>query len=259
MHVSKNLQALGQKLCQMQEEKPSNENHLYKRKSQLILWASISRDSVILAEAGEDELGGQVIQTAKGLLAQKDTAGYEFYNCRNFRCRGIKLHVFDKDPLTDNILVWKFAAVYHKELIDQNQVESFLHNLVMITQGHRDNDDDWRCSKVLAAQVTFAPTLLQCMEDVDYLQRLATLHKDIDGVKEIMAKNIEMALSRGEKLEEIEEKASTLQGMANQFKKNTLKLKRFHQWQNAKYGIAVGTAVAAVVAVVTIPPLIVLL
>jgi Synaptobrevin len=224
-----------------------------------ILWSSISRGSVILAEAGEDELGGQVIQTAKGLMSKKDTAGYEFYNCRTYRCRGIRLHVFEKDTLTGSMLVWKFAAVYHKELVDLEQVESFLQKLVMITQIPRENDYNWRHGEALAAQATFAPTLLEHMKEVAYLGRLAKVHKEIDGVKEIMAKNIEAALDCGDKLEDIEESASRLEEMGKQFKKKTLKLKRFHQWQKAKYGVVVGTAVTGIVLIVTIPPLIVLL
>jgi Synaptobrevin len=243
----------------MSTEIPRNNNRKCQREKNCILWASISRGSVILVEAGEDALGGQVLQTAKGLMAKKDTAGYEFYNCRTFRCRGIKLHVLEKDPLTESILVWKFATVYHKELVDLDQVQSFLQKLVMITQIPREHDYNWRYGDVLAAQATFAPTLLQRMEEVTYLGRLAMVHKDIDGVKEIMAKNIEAALSRGDTLEEMEESASRLSEMGKQFKKKTLKLKRFHQWQNAKYGVVVGTAVTGVVALVTIPPLIALL
>lgn len=228
-----------------------------------ILWAGVCRDDVILAEAGEDTLDGQVTSTAQALLKKKDTPGYEFYQCRKYRCRGIKFHVFETDPLalnTGKMIVWKFAAVYHKELVDVDQVKSFLEKLVMITQVPREDDYHiWRHGTTLAAQATFAPILLQRMQEVTYMGRLAMVNRDIDGVKEIMARNIEAALAQGERLEDMQESATRLEAFGQQFRKNAKKMKRFQQWQNAKYGLAVGTAVTGVVAIVTIPPIIALL
>jgi Synaptobrevin len=228
-------------------------------KNDCILWSAVCRDGIILAEAGEDNLDGQVTNTAQGLLKKKDTPGYEFFQSRKYRCRGIKFHVFETDPLTGIMLVWKFAAVYHKELVELDQVKSFLEKIVMITMVPRETDYNWRYGDVLAAQSSFAPTLLQRMQEVTYMGRLAMVNKNIDGVKEIMASNIEAALSRGEKLEDMQVSATRLEEMSLQFKKNTRKLKRFQQWQNAKYGLAVGTLVTGVVACVTIPPLVALL
>ena len=221
-----------------------------------ILWSAICRDDIILAEAGEDNFDGQVTSTAQALLKKKDTPGYEFYHSRKYRCRGIKFHVYESDPLTGNLMVWKFAAVYHKELVQLDQVKSFLEKLVMITMEPRENDYNWRHGDLLAAQTTFAPTLLQRMQEVTYMGRLAMVNKNLDGVKDIMASNIEAALSRGEKLEDMQVAATRLESMSLQFKKNTRKLKRFQQWQNAKYGLVVGTAVTAVVVCITVPPLV---
>jgi Synaptobrevin len=61
------------------------------------------------------------------------------------------------------------------------------------------------------------------MQEVDYLKQLARAHKDINSVQEVMAKNIDAALSCREKQEEIKEKDSHLQGIANQFNKEILK------------------------------------
>ena len=55
-----------------------------------------------------------------------------------------------------------------------------------------------------------------------------------------MASNIEAALNRGEKLEDMQESATRLEEMGRQFRKNAKKIKRFQRWQNAKYGLAVG-------------------
>lgn len=227
-----------------------------------ILWAAVCRGNTILAEAGHggnDAMKDQVTLAAQGLLAKKDTPGYEFYNSRKARCRGIKFHVYETDSLTDEIIVWKFAAVYHKELVEKDQVKSFLEKLVMITEVQRQEDYGWRYGDVLAAQESFAPTMLQRMQEVTYMGRLAMVNQDINGVKEIMASNIEAALNRGEKLEDMQESATRLEEMGRQFRKNAKKIKRFQQWQNAKYGLAVGTAVTGLVALVAVPPIIALL
>jgi predicted RNase H-related nuclease YkuK (DUF458 family) len=74
-----------------------------------------------------------------------------------------------------------------------------------------------------------------------------------------MASNIEAALNRGEKLEDMQELATRLEEMGRQFRTNAKKIKRFQQWQNSKYGLAVGTDVTGLVALVAVPPVIALL
>merc|ERR1719502_2168038 len=71
-----------------------------------------------------------------------------------------------------------------------------------------------------------------------------------------MKDNIELLLDNQQKLEELDDKASALAKMSNQFHKGARKARQFQMWQQAKFGMAAGTAVTAGVAVVTIPPLV---
>mmetsp|Transcript_17882 Transcript_17882/g.41380 ORF Transcript_17882/g.41380 Transcript_17882/m.41380 type:complete len:220 (-) Transcript_17882:352-1011(-) len=215
-----------------------------------IHWSCICRDSTILVEAGEDKGGGSVTRLAQELIRKPPTPGWEFAGRR--RMKGVKLHVYDQSL----DVVWHFCCVYDTK---QDQAQSFLEKLVGLTEFYRDDDDAWRYGDTLAAQATFAPILLQRMQEVSYMGRMAMVHENVDGVKEVMADNIEAMLERGEKLEEMEERANRLQAMSHQFRKRTKAIKRFQQWQNAKYGMLVGTAVTAGVAVIVVPPLVALL
>jgi len=44
--------------------------------------------------------------------------------------------------------------------------------------------------------------------------------------------------------------------MASQFQKRSMQARKFQMWQQAKFGMATGTAVTVGVAVVTVPPLV---
>lgn len=224
-----------------------------------IQWSCVCRDAKILAEAGTDDLGGEVTTMAQGLLNKKDTPGWEFYNPRKSTLKSMKFHVYQKDGLTSKPIIWKFGAVYDPKTVEKDQVQSFLEKIVVITEMQRQEEFSWRYGDTLAAQDTFAPILLQRMQEVAYMGRMAMVNENIDSLKEVMASNIEMALDRGEKLEDMQERATHLEAMGHQFKKRARDVKRFQQWQNAKYGLAMGTLVTGVVAVVTVPPLVALL
>jgi tetrahydromethanopterin S-methyltransferase subunit B len=224
-----------------------------------ILWSCICRGDKILCEAGADGLGGEVVAAAKTILKKKDTPGWEFSGNRRSAIKGVKFHVYDKDKLTDEIVIWKYAAVYDSNSVGKDQVQSFLEKMAMITEMQRQEDYNWRYGSTLAAQEEFAPILLQRQQEVAYLGRLAMVNSQIDSAREIMHENIELILQRGEKLEDMQERATRLQDMGKQFKKRAKQIKRFQHWQNAKYGLVVGTAVTGVVAIVVVPPLIALL
>merc|ERR1712038_854623 len=106
----------------------------------------------------------------------------EYENSRRAGLKGTKFHVFDngttRKVVVDDVfggmfdqeaddekseeLIWSFAAVADKTLEDA-QVKSFLEKLVYITMPLRE-DDDWRKGELLCGQETFAPILLQKME-----------------------------------------------------------------------------------------------
>lgn len=257
--------------------------------SPAVVWSCVTRDGVILVEAGEDAHGGAVRETAQQLLQRKSTPGWEFHRCRQYgrAVRGVKFHLYQYNTDDDVVVVnhrnhnsnleskpnysnnnlnndspnavplhtWVFACVYESNL-PKIQAQSFLEKIVTITELPREIDHEWKYGDTLAAQRSFGPILYQRMQEVQSMGRLAMCHEQLDGIKQVMGKNIELLLERGERLESLEHKASTLQQAAAVFKKRARTLRRVKMWQDAKYGVVIGTVVVTSVAVVTVPTLI---
>lgn len=241
-----------------------------------IAWSCVSRDGIILAEAGSDDGKGSVIRTAKKISSMKPTCGWEkTRSLKDAPYRGIKFHVHevvdddddecgvgsyarDQVDHPDKIIIWTFCCVYDSKRTTEDCAMAFLTKIVFITEPLRDMPW-WREGALLSAQPSFAPTLQQQMADAESAYKLAIMKQHVEETKLIMAKNIESVLERGEKMEELEASAEELNQMARIFKKKAKKVKRFKMWQNAKHGIMVGTAVTGAVGVVVVPTLIALL
>jgi hypothetical protein len=71
--------------------------------------------------------------------------------------------------------VWVFAAVYDPSLIDKGPVQSFLEKTIGISELFHETDDLWKEGGSLARQNTFAPMLLQRMQEVTSLGKMAML------------------------------------------------------------------------------------
>lgn len=231
-----------------------------------ILWSCVARDQTILAEATSlsldfDEEG--VATTARELLHRRPTPGFEFHTQRGNplkkrdRYKGVKFHLYDNDEDLGQI-VWIFAAVYDGHFLTKSQVQSFLEKIVAITEPFRE-DMAWRHGGTLVAQTTFAPILLQRMEEVTYLGDMALLEERLEVTRSMMQNNIELILEREEKLEALRDQSSQLNEMAQVFKKRSKKLRRFKMWQDAKHGLLIGTAITGAVAVIVVPPLVAVL
>lgn len=213
----------------------------------------------MLAEAGEDHHDGVVIATAQKLLRKKATPGWEYERSRRNGLRGMKFHVFEQPNVEGSpLIVWSFVAITESSL-EEDQAKSFLEKLVYITDVMRSGNDEWRNGDMLAAQESFAPILLDKMEQVSNQGRLAMVNESISTTKELMSDNIEMALERGTRLEDLDGNAKELTAMSKVFKTRAKDIKRFSMWQNAKHGLIVGTAITGVVAVITVPPLVAIL
>jgi hypothetical protein len=157
-------------------------------------------------------------------------------------------------------MIWTFCCVYDRAVVQLDQAQSFLEKMVTLTQYLREDDYRvWRHGGTLAAQESFAPILLQRMDEVGYMGRVAMVNDRVDSCKLHMANNIDLILDRGEKLQDLDREATRLEEMARSFQKGAKKLKRVQMWQNAKHGLVVGTVVTAAVAVVVVPPLVALL
>jgi hypothetical protein len=155
------------------------------------------------------------------------------------------------------MIIWSFAVVSEASL-EKEQVQSFIEKLVYITEPNRGSSE-WREGPMLCAQTSFAPILLNKMEQVDYQGRLAMVNEQINSTKEILHQNIDLALKRDETLDDMNQKSEELSVMAKQFKKRAKQVKRFKMVQNAKHGIIIGTAVTGCAAAIIVPPIVALL
>mmetsp|Transcript_24660 Transcript_24660/g.49977 ORF Transcript_24660/g.49977 Transcript_24660/m.49977 type:complete len:234 (+) Transcript_24660:178-879(+) len=231
-----------------------------------ISWSSVSRDGIILAEAGQDDKDGGVVKAAQKISSVKPTAGWE--KVKSGKHRGLKFHLHElaNTELDGNygeensvkILLWTFSCVYDPNELSEDYAKAFLTKIVYVTEPLRGMPW-WRDGGLLSAQPSFAPTLQQQMENVEQLGQLATLNQHLSETKEIMATNIENILERGEAIEELEDQASKLDEMSKVFKTKAKQVRKFKMWQNAKHGVVVGSAITTVVGVAVIPPLIALL
>ncbi|GFH44585.1 hypothetical protein CTEN210_14082 [Chaetoceros tenuissimus] len=119
--------------------------------------------------------------------------------------------------------------------------------------------EEWIYGDVLlvCAQASFAPILLQKMEQP--IDRVAMVNQKINTTKEIMAENIDMALARKERLEDMQERSEELNAMAKQFKKRAKQVKRYKMIQNTEHGALIGGLVVTATVVVVVSPLVALL
>ena len=246
-----------------------------------ILWSGITRDGVILAEAGQDERSGAITTLAQKLLKKRATAGWEFAS--SGALKGLKFHLHENTQ--DATVVWSFACVYDASL-EEIQAKGFLEKLTFVTEPLRSTPL-WLSGGVLACQEScacgrvdppaqratqssylyparflvraVAPTLLQRMEQVASMGRLALASRKVDEVKELMGDNIELLLARGDKIEELDEKASAVAKLSQQFRKGARSARRQQMWNNARMGVVAGTAVTVGVGIIVVPPLVALL
>jgi len=195
------------------------------------------------------------------------------------KLKGVKFHLYQHDdgggtaegerssasPSSSSLIVWVFAAVYDSNTLTKRQIQAFLEKIVAITEVFRDGhygdeQNSWKYGPKLAAQSTFAPILLQRMEEVTYLGQMALLEESLDETKAVMERNITVMFEREDRLRELsEEKAGKLEEMAQTFRKKSKRLRRIKMMQDAKHGVMIGTAIAVGAAIVIVPPLVALL
>lgn len=206
-----------------------------------ILWTAVSRNEIVIAEAGEDERGGSVIDLAKKILSKKRTAGWEFENNRKSGLKGIKFHLHEEGDhytmtTSDNLICWSYSAVYDPSFVSEEYVKKLLEKMIYLTEPLRETAE-WQTGDVLCAQESFAPILLQKIQEVQSIGRIDELNKKIDTTKDLMKQNIDMMLEREETLNGIHRQSEELNGMAKMFKKRAKQIKRFKMIQNAKHGM----------------------
>ena len=268
-----------------------------------ILWSSVSRNDKILVEVGDDAFNGAVSQTAKAILAKKNTPGWEYHTMKvrdgllgsrlktatskdstlssqkvksNVpKLKAVKFHVYEhhnndwdleQELDSHEPIVWVFAAVYNPEATTWEHsdnilevIKSFIQKIICLTSIPRLSEPEWRQGSTLSCQRSFGCTLLQCMEDVTYLGKMAMVNQSLQDTINMMQSNISAILDQENQLRDIKETTHKLDWMAASFKKKTKGIRRRMMMQNAKHGLVMGSVVTTVVGICVIPPLIVVL
>nr|XP_015197005.1 PREDICTED: vesicle-associated membrane protein 8-like [Lepisosteus oculatus] len=80
--------------------------------------------------------------------------------------------------------------------------------------------------------------------------RVKTLQSEVNGVKEIMTKNVERILERGERLDDLMGKTEDLQADAQHFKHTSTKVARSYWWKNVKMIICIVVVVVIIILII---------
>ncbi|EIE19250.1 R-SNARE protein, VAMP72-family [Coccomyxa subellipsoidea C-169] len=82
-----------------------------------------------------------------------------------------------------------------------------------------------------------------CQEHPDEMNKIASVQKKVDEVKNIMVDNIEKVLERGEKIELLVDKTDNLRFQADRFHKTGRQLRSKMWWQNMKMKLIIAAVV----------------
>ena len=89
------------------------------------------------------------------------------------------------------------------------------------------------------------PILTRELAHANSLGKVQELQDQIESIRTVMERNVEMLLDRQEALGELEAKTNDLSAMSTGFRKNARKLRRWHLMNQVKWGVAIGTLVTA--------------
>jgi hypothetical protein len=203
----------------------------------MLAWSCVSRDGVILVEAGEDDGSGNVIKAAQKINATKTTGGYEKTCSGSFSYRGLKFHVYEScDDNDSGVIIWTFCCIYNPRELKEKFAKAFLTKLVYVTEPLR-KCPWWREGGLLSAQQSFAPTLQQQMQSAQTSGQIVSDHMEV--TRAIMASNINILGRRDRNFEDQPE----LNQISKAFKERAKQVKRMQHWQQAKHGFVLGTAI----------------
>ena len=113
-------------------------------------------------------------------------------------------YVFDEPPtdgLKGDLVVWSFAAAVELTFHD-DEMKIFLEKLVYITEPMISTDSESRHANELCAQASFAPILLNLMEQASTQRKLDMVNETVSTTKDMMNEDVELTLTRQEALED---------------------------------------------------------
>ena len=130
-----------------------------------ILWTAVTRGSTVIAEAGEDTRGGLVLNLAKRILEKRPGPGWEFERMDSLRA--IKFHIHDRideSGSTSVMYVYAICCVYDWQCPEMH-AKGYVGKIALLSAPLRATLE-WQSGSSLAAQQSFAPNLIQQMQQV---------------------------------------------------------------------------------------------
>lgn len=158
-----------------------------------------------------------------------------------------------------------FFHVLHVDLVfyvclsDDSQARKQAINFSFLDQVHQEFSSQYASHKIKRANAysmekSFSPQLRSIMHHYNTNhssmgrdQNVEALHAQVDDLKAVMGRNINIMLNRGEKLDDMVEQSEMLMDEANVFKKTSKDLKNTVWWQNQKYILLIGSCVLALI------------
>uniref|UniRef100_A0A7S1TW33 V-SNARE coiled-coil homology domain-containing protein n=1 Tax=Phaeomonas parva TaxID=124430 RepID=A0A7S1TW33_9STRA len=187
------------------------------------------------------------------LLARKPAPGWD--EIAMGALRAVKCPIHTENGVTN------FCCVFDSNA-DSKKVQSFVeHQVLMLgpivaqyveppkVQGDAFMTERPPKPSQRQMQDVIVPRLEQEIQRINTNNKLSELAGKVDDVKSIMIQNVDMILERQERLEALENQSEGLMEASQMFRTNARKLKRWHLMNQVKWGIALGTAVTASVAI----------
>eukprot|EP00615_Pteridomonas_danica_P002963 CAMPEP_0114358860 /NCGR_PEP_ID=MMETSP0101-20121206/22582_1 /TAXON_ID=38822 ORGANISM="Pteridomonas danica, Strain PT" /NCGR_SAMPLE_ID=MMETSP0101 /ASSEMBLY_ACC=CAM_ASM_000211 /LENGTH=267 /DNA_ID=CAMNT_0001502111 /DNA_START=135 /DNA_END=938 /DNA_ORIENTATION=- len=213
---------------------------------------------VTLCETFDDSTPTVAAELGRKMLRRKPVPGWDDISSNGWRA--IKLPVHDMNGATGYVIV--FGGEFDPKRA-QATTERFALLIGPMIDGQLSHGEAPHLSKVDVAQAdasrssqdilelhkTMEPMLSREIVHANSMEKIDLLKDHIAEVRGIMENNVNMILDRQELLEDIEGKSSELEGASKIFRKKTRAIRRWHLMNQVKWGVAIGTAVTAAVAI----------
>jgi len=203
-----------------------------------IIYALVTRSTAVLAEYTTTGLTGNFSTVTRVLLKKipeedgKLSYIYDKYIFHYVVCDGLTyLCMTDRDFSRNN------AFQFLQDVKDR----------FLATYGDRA-----KTAIAFAFNADFQRVLQQLMDkfNSEKNDKIARVREDLDAVKDVMIKNIDKVLERGEKIELLVDKTEILDQHAFKFKKQSRSLKRELCWKNAKLVLLILLILAVVIYII---------
>lgn len=214
-------------------------------------FVGVSRDRTLISWAEDDqEVTERYASLARRIAQRADPPGWDDVadtNAKGAGLRAIKLPVCDRDGTTSYVVAFGMGYPVQKAQALCERLALMLGPMVDANLEQAAAQGRTRCTKDGAAQLR--EVLVREIRDANSSAQLQRVSNQVEAVRGIMERNVEMLLDRGEKLDQLEGKADDLNAATKAFRAQARKLKRWHLMNQVKWGVAVGTLVTASIAI----------